>query len=342
MIEVKLFLTVAARQFSISTFPMLAVVFNQTLRVDRAYPEPSPAKGEAVLRLVQAGVCSTDIEITRGYMGFQGVPGHEFVAIVESAPDAALVGKRVVGEINCVCNTCDLCQAGLSTHCRNRTVLGIVNRDGCFSERFTLPAANLHVLPDTIDDDQAVFVEPLAAAFQITRQVRMEEKMFVTVVGGGRLGLLVAQVVRNLGVPVRVIGRDAQKLALCERWQIRSRLERDLVPRQDQDVVIDCTGSAEGLELSMKLVRPRGTLVLKSTFVPRNRPQGPVDLSKLVVDEVTVVGSRCGPFTAAIQALSSRSVDVASLISRRFRLEEAPAAIAHAQLPGVLKVLLKV
>jgi len=316
---------------------MLAVLFDSSLRVVAKHPAPAAAQGEALLRVRQVGVCSTDIEITKGYMGFRGVLGHEFVATVEESPDRSLLGKRVVGEINCVCGTCDMCQAGLSNHCRNRTVLGIAGRDGCFAELCTLPVANLHVLPDSVDDDQAVFVEPLAAAIQVTKQVRMDARSFVTVIGGGRLGLLVAQVVNNLGVPVRVIGRDAAKLSLCERWQIRSRHVKDIQPRQDQDVVIDCTGSADGLELAMRLVRPRGTLVLKSTFVPTR----PVDLAPLVVNEINLVGSRCGPFAAAIALLADRAVDVASLISRRFKLAEAPAAIEHAQQPGVLKVLMR-
>jgi threonine dehydrogenase-like Zn-dependent dehydrogenase len=316
---------------------MQAVRFDSQLHVVTNQPVPMVPKGEALLRVRQVGVCSTDIEITRGYMGFSGTLGHEFVATVEQCEDRALMGKRVVGEINCVCTSCDMCVGGLSNHCRNRTVLGIVNRDGCFAEFCVLPANNLHVLPDQVDDDMAVFVEPLAAAVQVTKQVRMDSKTFVTVVGGGRLGLLVAQVVNNLGVPVRVIGRDAAKLSLCERWQIRSRHVKDIQPRKDQDVVIDCTGSSDGLELAMQLVRPRGTLVLKSTFVPTR----PLNLAPIVVDEINVIGSRCGPFAAAIQLMADRAIDVTSLISRRFKLDQAPAAIEHAQKPGVLKVLMR-
>ncbi|MEM8874126.1 MAG: alcohol dehydrogenase catalytic domain-containing protein [Planctomycetota bacterium] len=298
--------------------------------------EKPAAAGEALLKIWQAGVCSTDLELAKGYMNFTGVLGHEFVATVESAPDTKLLGNRVVGEINCVCSACDLCQRGLRAHCRNRTVLGILDRDGCFAEYTRLPAENLHVLPDTIDDDAAVFVEPLAAAIQVTKQVRFDEKTWVTVLGDGRLGLLVAQVVRNAGAPVRLLGRHPQKLALAERWQVRSRNVADVKPRSDQDVVIDCTGSTAGLELALSLCRPRGTVVLKSTVAADK----PMNLAKAVVDEITIVGSRCGPFRDAIAALANGSIDVASLIHKRMKLDNAVEALELAGRPGVLKVIL--
>jgi threonine dehydrogenase-like Zn-dependent dehydrogenase len=319
-----------------------ALVVNNTLSFQPRHPEPAASAGDTLLKVRQAGVCATDLEILKGYMGFTGVLGHEFVAEVVQSPDKNLVGKRVVGEINVVCGRCDLCVSGLSSHCRNRTVLGILKRDGAFAEYVRLPAANLHVLPKTVDDDQAVFVEPLAAAFQIVKQlagarnaVPVRSK-WVTVLGDGRLGLLVAQVMRDAGCPVRVLGRHAEKLALCEKWQIRSRPVDDIVPRHDQDVVVDCTGSASGFEMAMQLVRPRGTIVLKSTAA-----QGkPLNLAPLVIDEINVVGSRCGPFREAIAALAEKRIDVTSLIHRRMKIEQGVEAMDLAGRPGVLKVLL--
>ena len=326
---------------------MRALLFNnQALSLDPRRREPELAGGDTLLRVRQAGICSTDLEIVRGYMGFNGILGHEFVADVVSSPDKNLVGQRVVGEINIVCGRCDLCLSGLSTHCRNRSVLGILNHDGAFADLVRLPAENLHMLPKEVDDDQAVFVEPLAAAFQVTKQLgpqvtgsrgeSTEARRWVTVLGDGRLGLLVAQVLRNAGYPVRMVGRHADKLALCEKWSIRSRLLSDISPRHDQDVVVDCTGSAAGFELAMQMVRPRGTIVLKSTVAAGTA----LNLAPLVIDEITVVGSRCGPFREAIRALAEREVDVTSLIHRRMKLDQGVEAMRVAGMPGVLKVIL--
>ncbi len=316
---------------------MRALAFEQTLAFRPRQPEPEAA-GECIVRVRQAGICATDLEITKGYMGFTGVLGHEFVGDVTQAPPASkdLLGQRVVGEINCVCGRCDLCLSGLSTHCRNRTVLGILNRDGCFADFVKLPAQNLHVLPKTVDDDAAVFVEPLAAAFQVLKQVQVDAKKWITVLGDGRLGLLVAQVLRDVGCPVRVIGKHPDKLALCERWSIRSRPLSDIKPRHDQDVVVDCTGSAAGLELALQMVRPRGTVVLKSTAAAGK----PLNLAPAVIDEINIIGSRCGPFREAIKALAEKRVDVTSLIHRRMKIEQGVEAMELAGRPGVLKVLL--
>jgi threonine dehydrogenase-like Zn-dependent dehydrogenase len=316
---------------------MRALVFDQTLGFRPRHPEPDPA-GECVVRVRQAGICATDLEITKGYMGFQGVLGHEFVGEVTQAPPQSkdLIGQRVVGEINCVCGRCDLCLSGLSSHCRNRTVLGILNRDGAFADFVRLPAQNLHVLPKTVDDDAAVFVEPLAAAYQVLKQVQVDAKKWVTVLGDGRLGLLVAQVLRDAGCPVRVIGKHPDKLALCEKWSIRSRPLADIKPRHDQDVVVDCTGSAAGIELALQMVRPRGTVVLKSTAAAGK----PLNLAPVVIDEINIVGSRCGPFREAIKALAEKRIDVASLIHRRMKIEQGVEAMELAARPGVLKVLL--
>jgi threonine dehydrogenase-like Zn-dependent dehydrogenase len=323
---------------------MRALVFeNNSLSFRPRHPDPPESDGDSLLKIRQAGICGTDLEITRGYMGFAGVPGHEFVAEVVSSPDKDLVGQRVVGEINIVCGRCDLCLSGLSTHCRNRSVVGILKHDGAFAELLRVPAANLHALPKTVDDDAGVFVEPLAAAFQILKQIKVDGKedsqrgrKWVTVLGDGRLGLLVAQVLRNANCPVRVIGKHPEKLALCEKWQIRSRPLADIMPRHDQDVVVDCTGSAAGFELAMQMVRPRGTIVLKSTFAASK----PINLAPLVIDEISVIGSRCGPFREAIRALAEKQIDVASLIHRRMRLEQGIEAMELAGRPEVLKMIL--
>ncbi len=317
---------------------MRALVFNQSLSYQPRHPDPASSLGDTLIRVRQAGICATDLEITKGYMGFTGVLGHEFVGEVVSSSDKDLVSQRVVGEINVVCGRCDLCQSGLSNHCRNRSVLGILKHDGAFAEFIRLPAMNLHVVPKSVDDDAAVFVEPLAAAFQVLKQIKLDGRKWVTVLGDGRLGLLVAQVLRNVDCPVRVIGKHPDKLAICEKWGIRSRPLADINPRHDQDVVIDCTGSASGFEMAMAMVRPRGTIVLKSTAA-----QGkPLNLAPLVIDEINVIGSRCGPFREALRALAEKSVDVVSLINRRMRLEQGVEAIEYAGRPGVLKVLLTI
>ncbi|HEY1683353.1 MAG TPA: alcohol dehydrogenase catalytic domain-containing protein [Tepidisphaeraceae bacterium] len=315
---------------------MRALVFDSSLHFDAKRREPPTHDGDTLIRVLQAGICATDLEITRGYMTYKGVLGHEFVGQVIESPRKELVGQRVVGEINIVCGRCDLCLSGLSSHCRNRTVMGILNHDGCFADFVRLPALNLHVVPKNVDSDQAVFVEPLAAAFQILKQIQLDGRKWVTILGDGRLGLLCAQVLRNSGCPVRMIGKHPEKLALCEKWGVRSRLLADISPRHDQDVVVDCTGSAEGLELAMQVVRPRGTIVLKST-VAKGKP---INLAPAVVDEIQIVGSRCGPFREAIAALAEKNVDVISLISKRMKLEQSIEAMQYAARAGILKILL--
>jgi threonine dehydrogenase-like Zn-dependent dehydrogenase len=317
---------------------MRALVFDPSLRLDRDRTEPPAREGDTLLRVRVAGICSTDLEICRGYMGFAGVLGHEFVADVVESANASLVGRRVVAEINCVCGQCDLCRRGLPTHCRDRTVVGILNHGGAFADFLRVPAANCHVVPDLVDDDQAVFVEPLAAAFQILRQVPIDASTSVTLLGDGRLGLLCAQVLKNAGAAVRVVGRNENKLALCDRWGIATQVVADVDAGHDQDVVVDATGSADGLELAMRLVRPRGTIVLKSTVAEGK----PLTLAPLVIDEVTIVGSRCGPFDAAIDPLARDEIDVRPLIHSRYSLDDGVEAMRVAGTRGVLKVLLDV
>lgn len=315
---------------------MRALLFDQGLSFSPRHPEPPAAEGDTLIRVRQAGICATDLEITRGYMGFRGILGHEFVGQVIESSHRDLLKQRVVGEINIVCGHCDLCLAGLSSHCRKRSVLGILNHNGAFADFVRLPAANLHALPDSIDDDQATFVEPLAAAFQVLKQIKLDGRKWVTVLGDGRLGLLVAQVLQVAGVPVRVIGKHPQKLALCEKWSIRSRPLADITPRHDQDVVVDCTGAPEGFELAMQMVRPRGTIVLKSTCAFGR----PLNLAPLVIDEISVIGSRCGSFREAIHALAQKQIDVISLIHRRMKIEQGPDAMSLAARPGIMKVIL--
>jgi threonine dehydrogenase-like Zn-dependent dehydrogenase len=317
---------------------MRALVFaNNQLTLDPKRPDPPERDGDTLIRVRTAGVCATDLEITKGYMNFSGVLGHEFVGVVEASPDKSLVGKRVCGEINCACSRCDLCLSGLSTHCRNRSVVGILNHDGCFADLLRIPSINCHAVPDSVDDDHAVFTEPLAAAFQVIKQVPVTAKTWVTVLGDGRLGLLCGQVLRNAGAPVRVIGKHADKLALCDKWGIRNRPLAEITPRHDQDVVVDCTGSAAGFELALQMLRPRGTLVLKSTVATGKQ----TNLAPIVIDEVTIVGSRCGPFREALAALAGKTVDVVSLVHRKLKLDQGVEAMDLAGRPGVMKVLLQ-
>jgi threonine dehydrogenase-like Zn-dependent dehydrogenase len=310
---------------------------DRTLRVRDDVPEPTASGAEAVIRVRRAGVCNTDLELVRGYYPFTGVPGHEFVGLVEAAPLASLVGHRVVGEINATCGRCPACRAGRRTHCEARTVLGIVGRNGAHAERLALPVENLHVVPDTITDDEAVFVEPLAAALEIQTQVKIAAGDRVLVFGDGKLGNLVAQTLKLTGCDLRVVGRHAGKRALLEERGIRTVDAAD-VGDGAADVVVECTGKPEGFESARRAVRPRGTIVLKSTYAGDTR----VNLSSIVVDEITLVGSRCGPFAPALDLLARRLVDVRPLVHARYALRDAAAAFEHAARPGVLKVLLEV
>lgn len=311
--------------------------------VELNHPEPKPAPGEALIRPLRMGICATDLEICRGYMDFTGPLGHEFVGIVEKVngkQGKELLGKRVVGSINCVCGKCDMCRSGLKNHCRDRTVLGIAKRPGCFADLFTLPIINLYHVPDSIDDDHAVFAEPLAAAYQILRQLTIEGRPYITVLGDGRLGLLCSQVLTDLNATVRLIGKHTDKIELCAKWGVKHRLLGDVGLRADQDIVVDCTGSPDGFGIAMKMVRPRGKIVLKTTVSANTKRQAD-DLSQLVINEIEVIGSRCGPFPDALQGLSSQKIDVLSLISRRMKLSDGVDALTAASQPENIKVLLE-
>ena len=296
--------------------------------------EPRADAANAVVRVSSAGICNTDLEIVKGYMGFRGVLGHEFVGIVEDGP-APWRGKRVVGEINFACGTCELCTAGLGRHCPTRRVMGILAADGAFAERLAVPVGNLHAVPESVPDDEAVFVEPLAAAFEVLEQVSVRAGMSAVVFGDGKLGLLVAQVLHQTGARVLVLGKHVEKLALLTRRGIETALLADWKGER-AELVVEATGSSEGFARAVAATRPRGVLVLKSTVAE----SAGLNLAPLVIDEITVVGSRCGNFAPAIRALELGTIDVRSLISARRTLAQAVDAFVAATRPGALKVLI--
>lgn len=298
-------------------------------------PVPTPPPGEVLVRVLTAGICNTDLELVRGYYPYTGILGHEFVGVVEG--DSPLAGRRVVGEINVTCGVCQACLAGRSTHCKWRTVLGIVQRNGAFAEYLVLPAGNLHLVPDNLLSDLAVFTEPLAAALEIQEQVAISADTSVLVVGDGKLGQLVAQTLALTGCEPRVVGKHRAKLALLEARGIASVAATD-VAAGSFDVTVECTGDATGFELAQRAVRPRGTLVMKSTYAGRLT----LDASAIVVNELTLIGSRCGPFDKAVALLAADAVDVAPLVDARYPLVRALEAFDHAARTGVLKVLLDV
>jgi threonine dehydrogenase-like Zn-dependent dehydrogenase len=310
-----------------------AVEFEGDLRViDRA--RPVPAADEALIRLRLGGICNTDLELIQGYKHFSGVLGHEFVGEVSEGP-ADWIGRRVVGEINVSCGVCDMCRRDMPTHCRKRRVLGMLNYDGAFADYFRLVVRNLHPVPESIPDEVAVFAEPLAAACQILESARLRPSDRVILLGAGKLGMLGAQVLRLTGCDLAVVVRRARQADLLARWGIRA-VERSALSDGQADVAVDCTGNASGFLDALTLVRPRGTIVLKSTYtgIP------PADLTRVVVQEVRVVGSRCGPMGTALRLLEQRLVDVEPLIEARYPLAEARRAFEHAASPGTMKILL--
>lgn len=297
-------------------------------------PMPEPPDGESLVRMLLAGICNTDIELTRGYYPFTGIPGHEFVGVVERGP-ADLVGKRVVGEINASCGACEACLAGHRTHCERRSVLGILGRNGVFAEYLALPSRNLHVVPDSLANEDAVFCEPLAAALEIGEQLRVEKGDRVLVVGDGKLAQLVAQTLALTGCRLTVLGRHAAKLELLARRGIATTMDPAAIEARRFDVAVDCSGNESGFAIAAGALRARGTLVMKSTYAGRLS----IDASALVVHEITLVGSRCGPFAPAVQLLASGAVDVAPMLHARYPLSRAIEAFELAQRAGVLKVV---
>ncbi|MDH3974086.1 MAG: alcohol dehydrogenase catalytic domain-containing protein [Deltaproteobacteria bacterium] len=319
---------------------MKALLFTENkLTLSENVPPPLPAADEALIRVTCAGICATDLEIIKGYMGFEGILGHEFVGIVEECSKKNLVAKRVTGEINIACGKCPCCQKNREKHCPERSVLGILDKNGAFAQYLTLPVKNLHLIPDSVSDEEAVFIEPLAAAFEILEQINISHVDKVCVIGDGRLGNLAAQVVAMTGCKLFVEGKYEEKLAILQERGITTRTIANLHPekRGDFDIVIDCTGSSSGMERAMKLVRPEGTIVLKSTLAGERT----FDFNQLVIDEITLIGSRCGPFEPAIKALENKSADVKPLMSKVFTLENGLEAFDYAAQKGTLKVLLK-
>ncbi len=313
---------------------MHALVYKDNkLTFQSEYPTPERQPGEALVRVRLAGICSTDMEIMKGYMGFEGVPGHEFVGVVEACDDESLLGERVVGEINAGCGDCELCRSGMENHCAERTVLGILGRDGAFADYLTLPGKNLHIVPDSVADEEAVFSEPLAAAFEIPEQVNIKKSDRVCVLGDGRLGLLAAQVLSLTGCSLTLSGRHEEKMGLLGGRGIKTGASLE---KKSFHIVIDCTGSESGLSEAFDLVRPRGTVVLKTTMAERSK----VDLNRAVIDEISIVGSRCGPFVPALNFLKEGTVSVREMIDKTFPLEKGVEAFDYVREKRPLKVLI--
>jgi alcohol dehydrogenase len=313
---------------------MRAVVFDGTLHFQTDYPDPIAHDDQVLLQIQRAGVCNTDLELIGGYMNFSGVLGHEFVATV-IAGDPAWLGQRVVGEINIADGTCDFCQRGIPSQCRNRTVMGIAGHQGAFADRMALTMRNLHRVPDRVSDDEAVFVEPLAAAFQILEAQQISPRDRIVVLGVGKLGMLCAQVLKLTGADVVGVVRREKQATLLTKWHIPA-FGKDELPLHRADIVVDCTGTAAGFADALDLVRARGTIILKSTY--RGVPTA--NLTRVAVDELRIIGSRCGPFDAALRALEAGLIDVESLIEARYGLHDVEKAFTEAGRTGVLKVLL--
>lgn len=314
---------------------MRAVVFKDDgLQLDKQYKKPEPTGDQALLKVRLAGICNTDLELTKGYMGFFGVLGHEFVAEVISGSER-LIGKRVVGEINVACGNCEFCGRGIPSQCVNRTTVGIDRHDGAFAEYLALTERNLLVVPDEISDDMAVFTEPLAAACQTLESAHISPNDRVVLVGAGKLGLLVAQVLKLTGADLQVVVRREKQAKLLNKWGITA-VDKAEITAKSADVVVDCTGTAQGFADSLDLLKACGTMILKSTYV--GLPEA--DLTRVVIDEISLVGSRCGSFESALRLLKAGVVDVESLIESRYELDDALEAMKHAGQKGVLKALL--
>jgi len=317
-----------------------------TARLGANYRLPEPAAGEAVVRLRRAAISAFDVQTARGLTGFRGVMGHQFVGVVESVHgDAAasrkLINQRVVASIVHSCGACDLCRKGLSQHCRDRTITGMVGRDGCLAERFCVPVKQLVAVPTILDDDRAVFAVDVAGALHAAQQLTIVNRPYITVLGDGPLALIAAQIMAKMNATVRVVGRQPAKFGLCEKWQIKHRALDEVGLRSDQDIVIECTGSADGLAIALGMVRPRGKIVLKSMWPSVSGSDNGLAeaLSAVVLREIDVIGSFIGPMHEAVTALAENQVDVLSLISKRFPLEQGVAAIKAAGAGDALKVI---
>ena len=316
---------------------MRAVVFDEKLYLDKDYKKPIPKKNEALIKTKLIGICNTDHEITLGYMGYKGVIGHEFVGVVEECEDKTMIGKRVVGDINCGCEECEWCKKDLQRHCPNRQTLGIWQKDGCFSDYFTLPVKNLLVVPDDVPDEQAVFTEPLAAALEILEQIHIQPVQKVLVLGDGKLGIITSLALNASGLDITLVGKHKEKLDIAKAQGVKTKLLQELDVKKEWDIVVEATGSVTGFETSIALVKPRGTLVLKSTIVASKE----FNFSSLVVDEVTIVGSRCGRFSPALRMLEQKKIDLSPLISKVYPVEDVIEAFEANKRKDTIKILLK-
>jgi threonine dehydrogenase-like Zn-dependent dehydrogenase len=313
-----------------------AVYFNGLLQFDNTANIPPLNEDQSLIKVRLAGICNTDLELMRGYMGFSGILGHEFIGEVIEG-DTSFKGKRVVGEINVACQKCDFCLRGIPSQCRNRTTVGINGHQGAFADYLCLATRNLHIVPDNVCDDQAVFVEPLAAALQILESVQISPRDQVILIGAGKLGMLIAQVIKLTGAKLTAIVRREKQTVLLQKWGIHTAFLGE-IPLHSAQFVVDATGESSAFANALDLVEPRGTIVLKSTY--QGIPQ--IDMTRIAVDEIRVVGSRCGPFDAALRLLQARLVEVESLIEARYSIEDALKAFKHAEQHGALKVLLEI
>ncbi len=322
---------------------MKAVVFNDKdgLRLDTNYPKPVPQKGEALIKVSLAGICNTDFEITKGYMGYNGILGHEFVGVVEevNSDDKSLLGKRVVAEISYGCNDpeCEWCAQKNYRHCPSRHTLGIVDKDGCFAEYLTMPLNVLFEVPENVSDEQAVFVEPLAAACEITEQLHIKPIDKVVVLGDGKLGLTTALTLHAQGFDVTLIGKHQNKLDIAKNQKVKTQLLQELKVENNFDVVVEATGSVSGFETSLALVKPRGVLVLKSTIATGKE----LNLAPIVINEITVLGSRCGQFPPALRLLENERIDFKPFISGVYNIDDAIEGFEANKSKETLKVLIK-
>lgn len=321
---------------------MKAIVFDNGLKLDTNYPKPTPQKGEALIKVTLAGICNTDYEITKGYMGYVGVLGHEFVGIVEDVnnSDKSLIGKRVVAEISYGCDdpNCEWCAKKNYRHCTNRHTIGILKKDGCMAEYITVPTNILFEVPDNVTDEQAVFVEPLAAACEITEQLHIEPTAKVVVLGDGKLGLTTALTLNALNLDVLLVGKHQNKLDIAETQGVKTQLLQDFPIEKKYDVVVEATGSASGFETSMALTKPRGVLVLKSTVASGKE----LNLAPIVIDEITVLGSRCGQFAPALRLLKNHRIDFTPFITKIYSIDEALEAFEANKAKESLKILIKI
>lgn len=319
---------------------MKALIFNDKLELKNDYKKPVPQKNEALIKITMTGICNTDYEITKGYMGYNGILGHEFVGeVVEiNSDDKSLLNKRVVGEINLGCNNCEWCAKKLARHCPNRSTLGILNKDGCFGEYLTMPLENLLEVPQNVSDEEAVFVEPLAAACEIIEQKHIQPTDKVAVLGDGKLGLLIALTLNAFGCDVVLIGKHQNKLDIAKAQKIKTQLLQDTKIEPNYDIVVEATGSVSGFETSVALTKPRGTLVLKSTIATGKE----LNLAPIVINEITVLGSRCGQFAPALRILEQGKIDVKPLISKIYDFDDAIEAFEANKQKDTIKILMRI